>query len=143
MSDPSVNQPGNEVAPAAINGWARQFAILLPNGTIYGNYPPPQLDRADDYSIPSPQRDRSAWVVMFGEPPAPKPEKTGPYIYDTAEAAEAKLNELRAAAENVGVTNWGGAVVSRICSPFTGGDPGQQFVAAVVAWMAKQQGADQ
>lgn len=56
--------------------------------------------------------------------------------------AEQKLDELRKRAALMGVDNYGAAVVERLCTPFTSGDPSVEFATEIEQWIA-QRGGDQ
>lgn len=131
----------NMIARHWVNQFTRQYAIRLPDGRLYGD-PAPQED-PEDYSVPSPLRDMyRTFSFMFGTPPVEKsPSPAGPRIFSDHGQAEELLDELKAKAAEVGVDNWGGAVVERLCTPFTSGDPSVEFAEAIVAWVRENGGA--
>lgn len=127
------------------NDFVRQFAVLMPNGQLHSQ--PVHGEAVEDYSIPSPQRDMlgGMWAALFGSTSAAEAPVIGsePVIYPTREAAEKVLNQLRSQAEKFGVTNWGGAVVERLCTPFVWCEPEVQFRNDIIAWMEQRESGRQ
>lgn len=124
------------------NEFKRQFAIRMPDGRLYEE--PAAPAEVEDYGVSSPMRDMQQMYSMLGLTPrriAPTP-KPGPLIFDRREPADAKLDELRKAAARMGVDHYGAAVVERLCTPFTSGDPSAEFAAEVADWIAQQGGAE-
>lgn len=91
-----------------------QYAIRTPIGELF-------------------QAPRSAMSSVYGFD-----SPTEPAIWDTHEDAERALHYLRAEADRLGVHNWLGTIVQRICSPFTTDDPGQHFAADLEEWLRHQ-----
>lgn len=101
--------------------FVRQFAIRMPNGQLYC-------------------KPRHNWPAYFGlglDLPDPAPQ---PYIWDTRDEATATLQSLRGAATEMGIVEWFGVIVERICTPFTQGDPAEHFAAEVDQWVREQGG---
>jgi hypothetical protein len=120
--------------------FARQFAIRMPDGRLFGH--PPQVEDVPDYSQSSAMRDVKSMYSLLGlsTSPTQSTPKPGPVIFDTRDAAESKLADLRSHAEQVGVMAWGGVVVERMCTAFTSGDPSVEFANEVVRWISQQGG---
>lgn len=114
-----------------MNEFKRQWAIRMPDGNLYVE--PAQAEAVVDYSIPAPMRDYYQMMGLGNQTRVSKPN--GPLIFDHQKPAELKLAELQKRAAAMGVDNWGGAVVERLCTPFTSGDPGVEFAAEVVDWV--------
>lgn len=58
-----------------------------------------------------------------------------PRIWDTREGAESALADIRSRAADIGVQDWCGTVVQRLCTPFTHADPAEHFVEKVQEWL--------
>lgn len=58
-----------------------------------------------------------------------------PRTWDTREAAESALNEIRKRAADLGIGDWLGVVVQQLCTPFTLHDPAEHFADEVQQWM--------
>lgn len=100
--------------------FVRQFAIRMPNGELWH------------------RPGSGMFEGMFGLPNAPRRAA----IWDTpAEAAEA-LQGIRDKAAQMGISEWFGVVVQRLCTPFTQGDPTEHFADEVTQWMQQQGGAE-
>jgi hypothetical protein len=97
-----------------------QFAIRLPNGALYCR------PKASSYN---------AMAYMFGVT-GHEPQRELA-IFDDRADAEKLLDAMREQAAEVGVDNLGCCIVQRLCSPFTSEDPGDEFAAAVIEWVAK------
>jgi hypothetical protein len=109
----------------AANRFSVQYGIMMPNGDIYSH----------------PKQQSSPWASLFGGTEPTEPEKpVPPATFASREDAEAALKKLAEQAATVGVSNWGGTVVQRFCTPFTNGDPAAQFAAAVSEWLEKHDG---
>jgi hypothetical protein len=123
-------------------GFTIQFAIRTPSGRLYAQ--PGEKQTIEDYDGIGWYRDMmNMFGVMVisgeyptsGEPPVSQPK---PLIFDKREDAEKKLTELCEQAARVGVDYYGGAVVSRLCSPFTDSPAPQQFAERVADWLESQ-----
>ena len=126
----------------SLPGFRLLYAIRMPNGELYTPAVDGQTPTADDYSIPTPVRDMMGMFGLFTPQESATPtEPPKPSIFETRLQAEQKLNELRALAARFGVTQWGGVVVAQLCTPFTSGDPSQEFAEQVTAWLQQQGGA--
>lgn len=122
-------------------GFSLHYAIRMPNGELYTPSRNAGTSPEDDYSIPAPMRDMMGMVGMFGPTPAKAPTSPKPEIFESRPQAEKKLDELRAQARQFGVTEWGGMVVARLCTPFSSGDPTVEFAEQIVHWLAESDGA--
>lgn len=89
-----------------------QYAIRMPNGKLYGS--------------------KSGYNV-FGQPITAKA-----FVWDDPAAAADQLAQLRDAAQTLGVEDWLGVVVQRICSEFTTADPVEEFASEIEKWAAEQ-----
>lgn len=69
------------------------------------------------------------------DPSPPKPH--GPCIFEDRKLAEVMFESLKKEATKFGITDWGGAIVEQLCTPFTSGDPSVEFADQVVAWVAR------
>jgi hypothetical protein len=98
-----------------------QYAIRLPNGALYCR------PKASAYNT---------MAYMFGAT-AREPQRELAVFDDRADV-EKLLNDMREMAAEVGVDNLGCCIVQRLCSPFTSDDPGDEFAAAVIEWVARQ-----
>lgn len=119
-----------------MNRFETQWAVMMPNGEL-ACHPGTEATQVD-YSMPSPARDMLSMFGMLGSTTATPPAVA---IFDSPEKAEAFLKGLRAQAKSVGVDNWGGVVVSRICSPFVS-TVVHQFVERVVTWAHENGGGE-
>jgi hypothetical protein len=99
------------------NGFAFQYAIRLPNGSLFHK-----------------TRPQSMMMSVFAEP---QPERELAVFDDRAEA-EKLLDDMRMLGAQLGVDNLGAAIVQRLCSPFTEDYTAPQFVAAIAEWMEGQ-----
>ena len=89
-----------------------QYAIRMPNGKLYAN---PNVYHIGD------------------NPPEPKA-----MVWDDPQSAEWGLRTLRRQAQDLGVEDWLGVVVQRICSEFTTADPVEEFADEIEKWAADQ-----
>jgi len=96
-----------------------QFAIRMPNGELHC-----QLGGS------------SMFESMFGV--ANRPRR--PAMWDTRAEADEALQGIRDKAAQMGITEWFGVVVQRLCTPFTQGDPTEHFADEVTQWMQQQGG---
>lgn len=119
--------------------FTRQYAIRMPNGELFSHAAQPETV-VDDFSVPSPMRDMFAFMGL-NTPSAKAAGPTGPVIFNNEKDATAKLDELRTQAATVGVSNYGGEVVHRLCTPFTVGRAAEQFLTEVQEWLDTQGGA--
>lgn len=131
----------------APNGFSRRYAIRLPDGSLYTGADPRAAEKAAEqaaiyYNTPSPMRDMSFGLNAIlgiggvaGPPASPKDPQ--PRIFDTYAEAVKLFEELDAKAQVVGVHNWGGCIVESLSTPFTSGDPAEQFAEAVMAWVTE------
>lgn len=104
-----------------------QYAIRTPSGELWSSAAP------------------SGWASnifggLFGnatgdESPPPTPP---PAVWYSRDEAQNQLDSLRVQAARLGVTDWFGVVVQRICSPFTTDDPGERFVTELQEWLDRQ-----
>ncbi|GAA2433690.1 hypothetical protein [Mycolicibacterium llatzerense] len=62
-------------------------------------------------------------------------ETRPPRTWDSREAADSALNDIRERAADLGVGDWLGVVVQRLCTPFTLHDPAEHFAEEVQQWM--------
>lgn len=107
---------------------------MMPNGELARNEVADQTAAAEQYyAMVSPLRD----MLGMTEPKQATPTVA---IFDAQIKADVLLKQLRAKATAVGVDNWGGAVVSRICSPFTADDPSVTFAEQVCQWARENGG---
>lgn len=89
--------------------FARQFAIRLPDDSLFAPFAPP----VGPYSwMHSPDAQRK------------------PLVFDTEAEAQKILDEIKTAARNVGVVNLGAVIVSRVVGPWGDVDL-TSFIAAV------------
>lgn len=95
-----------------------QYAIRRPDGDLI------RRPKASDLLGPG---------ALFGHTPSDEPPP--PRIWDTRETAEAALAEIRAKAAEIGVQDWCGSVVQRLCTPFTLHDPAEHFAEKVQEWL--------
>lgn len=133
----------NEVARQGANRYIRQWAILMPNGELYGQpiQVPVKGEPVEDFSVPSSVRDMMGMggLFMMGAAKAPRTVTViEPVIFTTREAAAEALTNIAAHAEQLGVTHWGGIVVERLCTPFIGTDPGVAFRDEIIDWIQQQ-----
>lgn len=127
-------------------GFTFRFAIRMPDGELY-RWPDPSPARqkaqapAED-TMSSFVRDMNMVAGMFGmgsSSSAAKPvTRLVPAIFEDIKQAEALLKDIQRRAAEVGVTHWGGTIVTQLCTPFTPGDPSAHFWPAVVKWMRSQ-----
>jgi len=87
-----------------------QYAIRMPNGKLYATSP----------------------YVGYNAPP---PEVA---VWSNQNSAQQALESLRHQAQNLGVEDWLGVVVQRICSEFTTTDPVGEFAGEIEKWAAEQ-----
>ncbi len=100
------------------NDFTKQWAIAMPNGELWRNQC---------------QCHGGMFGVCFHNPP--------PSTFDSRAEAEHTLHQIRAVqARDMGVTDWAGHIVQRLCSPFTVHDPAEQFGTAVEDWLKTQGG---
>ena len=99
------------------NDFALEFAIVMPDGEFYRSRP---------FILPS----------LFGGKSA---DGGGDVVlYRTRAEADSALASLKARAAEMGVGDWCGFVVQRLCSPFTVRDPAAQFASEIESWMEGQ-----
>jgi hypothetical protein len=67
------------------------------------------------------------------EPPEPHP-----MVWDNKSSVEYALNTLREQAKSLGVEDWLGVVVRRVCSEFSTADPVAEFASEIEKWAAEQ-----
>lgn len=133
----------------ATNGFARRFAIRLPSGELYTGHDRVSYEQAcqayaEWLEMPGPVRDMmqmQAYNMFGGSATVEAPKLPEPKVFDRREDAEELLKQLRGKAAEVGVFGWGGCVVEQLCTPFTSGDPSQEFAEQVTAWLQEQGGA--
>jgi len=113
-------------------GFTFRYAIRMPNGELYRH---PQQQQHEQ---PTSGSDPWSWLGLRSPVPEPPPTPTGPVIFDNRQGAVQLLKEIRERAAAVGVTHWGGSVVAQLCTPFTPGDPAEDFWPALVAWLRAQ-----
>lgn len=89
-----------------------QYAIRMPNGKLYSS--------KSGYSI-------------FGQSVIAKV-----FVWDDPGAAAEQLDQLRDAAQAIGVDDWLGVVVQRVCSEFSTADPVEEFASEIEKWAAEQ-----
>lgn len=120
-------------------GFTFQFAIRTPSGRLYSE--PCQKKNTSDYNAASYMSILGIGMhYLLEEEPEPRTEPTHQIlVFDCPEDAATKLQQLQKQAAAVGVDNYGGAVVARLCSPFTDLPSTTQFAAHVEAWMENQQ----
>lgn len=100
------------------NDFALEFAIVMPDGEFYRSRP---------FILTS----------LFGGKSA---DGGGDVVlYRTRAEADSALASLKARAAEMGVSDWCGFVVQRLCSPFTVNDPAAQFASEIESWMEGQQ----
>ncbi|MCG7596310.1 hypothetical protein [Mycobacterium sp. PSTR-4-N] len=97
-----------------MSDFATQFAIRLPNGELY--------TRCQHSHLFGTQCDRE------------------PVVFDTREQAENGITMLARSAQELGIDNWAdlACIESRLCSPFSQTDPGEQFVDELTKWTERQ-----
>jgi hypothetical protein len=125
-----------------MNGFTYRYAVRMPNGLLYMR-PVEVADEdgedATDYSTPSPMRDMQRYYVVLGNGLSRKTKTVlEPVIFDKREDAEKVLDKLREEAIRFGVDNWGATIVAQLCTPFSPGDPGTEFIDQVLAWLEQQ-----
>lgn len=109
------------------NDFAIEYAVMMPSGELFQQQPQ-QTGPSDYWAIPSPVRD------MLG---LTEPRTVGPptvAIFNDRRLAQAALKALSETAAQLGVTNYGGSVVQRMCTPFTH-DPITEFAGQVTEWL--------
>jgi hypothetical protein len=118
----------------SLNGFTYRYAVRMPNGDLFA---PPQPQRqVINFGMPSIMRDMLGLYAMREEFAEPEPQiAPEPRIFDNREDAEQLLNNLRDTATQFGVDNYGGTIVTQLCTPFTPGDPGIDFADEVVKWL--------
>lgn len=121
-----------------MNGFTIQWAIRAPSGRLYAE--PGEKQTIEDWGSYSGFMNMLfGGMIVMGETEPEKPvTQPKPLVFDNQADAEKKLAELCDAATKVGVDNYGGAVVSRLCSPFTDSPAPQQFADRVTEWLAQQ-----
>lgn len=121
--------------------WETQYAIRMPDGSLYSTAGPVATER--DYSVDSASHDMfSGLGALFGMTGPTVSQPVGapvPMLFPNEQAAQRKLEELRKHAAGMGVTLWGGEIVHRVCTPFTTGSAARQFMTALQSWMQQQQ----
>ena len=124
-----------------MTGFTVQWAVRTPSGRLYHA---PGEKQTIDQDAHGWYRDMMGLFGGFslfydnsanGQAAVSQPK---PVIFDTKEDAEKKLAELREQAAKVGVDNYGGAIVSRLCSPFTDSPAPTQFAERVAEWLESQ-----
>lgn len=104
-----------------MNDFTFQYAIRLPNGSLY--------------CTPK-QNQHNAMAAIFGTTQELERELA---VFDERSDAEEILEEMRKVARAVGVDNLGATIVTRLCSPFVGEhEDGTEFVKAVTEWIEGQ-----
>lgn len=99
-----------------------QYAIRTPSGELWCN----------TYS--SPWSGISGLFSSGDEAPKQEP----PAVWYNREQAQRQLDGLKEQASRIGVLDWFGVVVQRICSPFTTDDPGEHFATDLEEWLRNQ-----
>lgn len=133
----------NEVARQGVNRYIRQWAILMPNGELYGQpvQVPVKDEPPEDFSIPSALRDMQnalgGFYMMGGQAPRTV-TVIEPVIFTSRAAADEAVTNIAKHAQQLGVTHWGGMVVERLCTPFIGTDPGVAFRDEIIDWIQQQ-----
>lgn len=135
------HEPKGQAVPENTHypGFTFRYAIRMPNGELYRH--PQAQQQVEDLTASSLERDMNKMLGMIGwgtSSSAPKPQPTGPAIFDNRKDAENLLGQIQAQAAAVGVTHWGGTVVTQLCTPFTPGDPAESFWPAIAAWLSTQ-----
>lgn len=87
-----------------------QYAIQMPNGKLYST------SRYIGYGAPDPE------VAVWGD----------------QNSAQYALSTLRQQAQDLGVEDWLGVVVRRVCSEFSAADPVEEFASEIEKWAAEQ-----
>lgn len=90
-----------------------QFAIRMPNGELFSGY----TESLFALSLWGGTRTKTV------------------YVYDTREEAQQQLDALRQLAADLGVADWLGSIVTRVCSPFSSADPARDFADEVDRWL--------
>jgi hypothetical protein len=105
------------------NDFTAQFAIQMPDGTLYRRAP------------------ETDWSRLLGFKSSTAALAESPYIYDTRAEADDALRNLRNKAAAMGITEWFGVVVQRLCTPFAEANPAERLVLELREWMMDQGGA--
>lgn len=96
--------------------FTRQFAIRLPNGELFST---PEV---------------GGWYAsLLGV--SPRPQRV--VVYDSREEAETALQAMQEKGAQMGITLVA-SIESRLCSPFSQTDPGEQFVDELTKWAERQ-----
>lgn len=111
-----------------------QFAIRLPNQELYG---------CRTYN---PQDMMSGWIGMGmaqgfggfeGDEDLDEEITTPPTVWYDRKEVERGLEVLRQQAKTMGIEYWGGQIVERLCSPFTGENL-EGYVDEIQTWLKEQ-----
>lgn len=103
------------------NGFTYRYAICRPDGVLV-----PQPKRTDMFGL------SSLFGPTEGDEAPPKPR-----TWDTREAAESALKDIRSKAAELGVGDWFGVIVQQLCTPFTLHDPAEHFADEVQNWLSR------
>lgn len=69
------------------------------------------------------------------------PITSQPLLWADEAGAEKVLGMLRTNAASIGVSDWAGEIVRRLCTPFVSvSDPAEQLVAELSEWLKQQAG---
>lgn len=102
--------------------FTRQYAIRMPDGALYSR---------PAYS--------STWASLFGDRGSGgNDDQRIPQVWDSRESADSALSDMRKRAADLGVGDWFGVVVQRLCTPFTSADPGERLVSELQTWLSEQ-----
>lgn len=97
-----------------VNSFTTRYAVRMPNGELYSRPTAYSL-----FGVPDPTS--SSRVVAF----------------DTRESAETFIARMRREAADIGI-DWQATIVQQLCTPFTSGDPTEQFAGEVIDWLREQ-----
>ena len=93
-----------------------QYAIRMPNGELFSGY-----------------ASSDSFLIALGAVTGAQTRCVS--TWNSRTGAEKKLQELRDRAADLGVGDWLGVIVQRVCSPFSDCDPAEQFVDEINQWM--------
>lgn len=117
----------------SLDDFTKQFAIRLPDGTLYGL---PVYSPASSMLAHMGFSTVSELDEETGEP------RVETVVYDTLEEAQGALEFMKNRAKQMGITSWLGRIETRYCTQFSDTNPGEDMMADLESFLAESDNDD-